>query len=624
VDGNGTIYIADTGNYRVQKLAPSGAPIAEWHSFGGLRTGRRSSAAPLKVAVDAAGQIYVADDFNNAVWKLAADGEILGRWSASGEQLPASFNPSAVAVDSAQSVHVSDGLQIQTFSPAGEPVARWEPRGACLGKLNNSRGITFDGEGHAYLADTGNGRILKLSSSGDVLAFWALRSGPERIGPAAVAADRVGNIYVAAGDRIQKLAPSGAVLAEWGSGTEPGQFNSPGGLAIDQAGSLYVADTGNNRIQKLPAAAMGSSTTGMSQPAPAPRCFSEGTVTEYRQGRSYHPAIGPDGSLWYSTFGGEIELKRLAADGTVTQVTSGDTWFLTAGPGGALWYTGTSRVARFGADGRITDFALPTKNTQTRGITAGPDGAMWYVGSDRIGRIAPDGAITEYPVRTPTVKLWSITPGPDGALWFIDQRAELVGRITTGGTITEYSIPPADRAQSSGPIDTSYSGATIATGPDGALWFTRPLDGQIGRISTQGALTTYQVPWTGACPLGIAAGADGALWFTDRCGEQIGRITTAGTIENFRLSTSPNSAPWYIAAGSDGALWVTASDLVARIAITTNQPAGARATTVGTAGTAPAPAPRPAIVGPAGRPPQRPLSPPSASPMETLPLQPWR
>ena len=75
--------------------------------------------------------------------------------------------------------------------------------------------------------------------------FWA---------PRGVAVDGAGNLYVAdtKNQRIQKLSPDGEPLAQWGSaGSAPGQFRNPSGVAVDGAGNLYVADTENNRVQVL-------------------------------------------------------------------------------------------------------------------------------------------------------------------------------------------------------------------------------------------------------------------------------------------------------------------------------------------------------------------------------------
>ncbi len=91
-------------------------------------------------------------------------------------------------------------------------------------------------------------------------------------------------------------------------------------------------------------------------------------------------------------------------------------------------------------------------------------------------------------------------------------------------------------------------------GSDGALWFTVYLGNKIGRITTAGAFTEFTVPTANSRPNGITAGPDGALWFTELQGNKIGRITTAGVITEFTVPTA-NSSPFGITAGPDGALW---------------------------------------------------------------------
>src|SRR5690242_10683771 len=81
----------------------------------------------------------------------------------------------------------------------------------------------------------------------------------------------------------------------------------------------------------------------------------------------------------------------------------------------------------------------------------------------------------------------------------------------------------------------------IATGSDGALWFTEFYGNRIGRITTTGALTEYPVPTADSQPQGIAAGSDGALWFTEFDAFKIGRITTDGAFTEYSVSTGkPN------------------------------------------------------------------------------------
>ena len=103
------------------------------------------------------------------------------------------------------------------------------------------------------------------------------------------------------------------------------------------------------------------------------------------------------------------------------------------------------------------------------------------------------------------------------------------------------------------PLPTGVAATCIATGPDGALWFTAEKANKIGRITTAGVVTTYSIPTADSFPFAIASGADGALWFTERNGNKIGRITTQGAITEYPIP-SESALTQGIALGSDGAM----------------------------------------------------------------------
>ena len=169
------------------------------------------------------------------------------------------------------------------------------------------------------------------------------------------------------------------------------------------------------------------------------------------------------------------------------------------------------------------------------GIAAGPDGALWFTndGNNSIGRITTAGTVTNY-TGTGISDPDGIAAGPDGALWFTNTGNNSIGRITTTGAVTNYT-------------GTGISGPHgITAGPDGALWFTNAGNNSIGRITTAGAVTNYT--GTGITdPCGIAAGPDGALWFTNYGNNSIGRITTAGAVTNY--TGTGITGPAAIAAG---------------------------------------------------------------------------
>ena len=246
--------------------------------------------------------------------------------------------------------------------------------------------------------------------------------------------------------------------------------------------------------------------------------------------------------------------------------------------------------------GRSPTTTAPASATRT-GSRPGPDGALWFTNAadNSIGRITTTGTVTNYTgpdqrpdgdrgrarrrpvVHQPGQQLDradhhhrdghnytrrrhqrpdGITAGPDGALWFTNTGNNSIGRITTAGTVTNYTGPGISQPgrdhgrarrrpvvhQPGQQLDRAdhhrrgrhqlhrprHHGPTeIAAGPDGALWFTSPTTTSIGRITTTGVVTNYTDAGI-SCPDGIAAGPDGALWFTNQGNNSIGRITTAG------------------------------------------------------------------------------------------------
>jgi virginiamycin B lyase len=197
----------------------------------------------------------------------------------------------------------------------------------------------------------------------------------------------------------------------------------------------------------------------------------------------------------------------------------------------------------------FAEYTIPTGNSSgPYGITTGPDGALWFTESldGKIGRVTTSGTFTEYTIPTASSGPYGITTGPDGALWFTEDNAGKIGRVTTSGTFTEYTLLPTAECCPSG----------ITTGPDGALWFTEGSTNKIGRATTSGTITGYTLPTANAHPDGIITGPDGALWFTELDGNNIGRVTTSGTITEYPVPTA-SSQPAGITTGPDRALWFT-------------------------------------------------------------------
>lgn len=240
VDSAGDLYIADTQNNRVRKVSGgaistvAGSGTAGFAGDGGPAASAQLN-APFAVAVDAAGNLYIAEFSNNRVRKVAANGEI------------------STLAGSGVSGFGGDGLQ------------------AAGAQLNGPQGVAVDSAGNVYIADTANNRVRKVAADGVIrtvagngAAGFSGDGNPAvnaQVGnPTALAVDSAGNVYIADGSaRVRKLFLSGIITTIAGAGLRGysgdggiaanARLNGPSALAVNAAGSVWVADTLNNAVR---------------------------------------------------------------------------------------------------------------------------------------------------------------------------------------------------------------------------------------------------------------------------------------------------------------------------------------------------------------------------------------
>jgi DNA-binding beta-propeller fold protein YncE len=260
----GNLFVADRLNHRIQKLDADGAFILAI-GRADLQPGGDDGEfeIPNAVATDPNGPIFVADTGNHRVQKFQANGAHLLTIGKPGNQPgggPAEFRePKGVAVDPAGSFAIADAgnHRVQLFAPNAAYDTDFGGLGSGPEDLDTPVGVAYDGLGALYIADSGNHRITKFDPVRlEVVAIiGANGSSPgEFETPGGLACDAAGNLFVADSfnHRVQKFAPDGTFLTAFGSfGAGPGQFAIPKDVAVDQSGNVYVADQDNHRIQQF-------------------------------------------------------------------------------------------------------------------------------------------------------------------------------------------------------------------------------------------------------------------------------------------------------------------------------------------------------------------------------------
>jgi uncharacterized protein (TIGR03437 family) len=456
-DNAGNLYVADTNNDAIRRIAPEGTITTVAGNNGRGYGGDGGSAigatlnAPQGVAVDASGTLYIADTFNHRIRSVATGGGIAtfagnGFPGFSGDNNPASgatlLFPTDVAADRQGNILIADQGNnrirrvakgtITTIAGGPADVQVTEGFFATAVRLNGPTGIAVDGAGNVYFAEgsiglgsglaVGDNRIWKVGTDGVLTAVAGngLNSFSGDLGPAAnaqidtpaqMAFDGAGNLYFAdsKNHRIRKIGINGTVITVAGNAL-PGfagdagpatkaELNNPTGVAIDFAGNLYIADTGNNRVRKVypngligtyagngNAALFGDGGLATDAALQGPR----GLITDF------------EGNLYIAdTLNHRVRVVR--GDGTIDSVAGVDAPLsfpsaVALDTAGNLFIAdqGNHRIRKLAAGSSTLTTVEGTDSAATpRGLTADGSGNIYYSDAAKnvIRRIAPDGTV---------------------------------------------------------------------------------------------------------------------------------------------------------------------------------------------------------------------------------------
>jgi predicted membrane-bound mannosyltransferase/DNA-binding beta-propeller fold protein YncE len=274
VDGQGKIYVADSGNNRIQVFNADGTFLRQWGSTCKLDTkegcqgdGGGQFNEPWGIAVDPDGNVYVADTWNHRIQKFDKDGKFLGMWgvfeSTAGElgKPFAFYGPRQLAVGNDGKLYAMDtgNKRVQVINPDGSFANQFGGGGVVDGRLDEPTGLAQDAAGNWFVADTWNRRVQKFGADLNYSAQWQVFgwAGNSVVNKPQMAVDRRQNIIYATDPesfRILAFNPDGSPRFAIGQyGNDAQSFTLPTGIAVGPDGRIYVADGDAHRIMIFPA-----------------------------------------------------------------------------------------------------------------------------------------------------------------------------------------------------------------------------------------------------------------------------------------------------------------------------------------------------------------------------------
>lgn len=262
---DGSLYIVDADNHRIQHLAPDGSVLEVWGSFGDVASGGQALGGtfnqPWGIGIGPDGSVYVADTWNHRVQKFTAQGEFLAMWGYFGQaESPLAFwGPRDVAIDAAGRVFITDtgNKRVVVFDDQGLFVTQFGGAGMAPGQFDEPVGIAIDDSGLVYVADTWNQRI-QVFTEGEAGEFSQLRSwellawyGQSLDNKPYMALGALGSVFAVdpEGYRILQFTITGEAVRSWGDfGVGSSAFGLPASIAVDADGNVWVTDAGNHQL----------------------------------------------------------------------------------------------------------------------------------------------------------------------------------------------------------------------------------------------------------------------------------------------------------------------------------------------------------------------------------------
>jgi len=265
---DGSMYVSDSRNNRIEQFKPDGQFVRAWGTFANVATGDAPGGTfyePWGIAVAPDGSVFVTDTWNHRIQKFTAEGQFVQMWGYFGqaEQPDAFWGPRDLAFDSQGRLYVTDtgNKRVVVFNQDGTFVTQFGTAGLDPGKFDEEVGIAINSRDEIYITDTWNQRIqvFKLDPAtlqASVVRTWEVSAwfGSSLENKPYIAIDPTGNVFITdpEGYRVLEFTGDGTFVRGWGD-YSPGSdgFGLPSGIEVDSQGHIWVSDAGNNLVLRF-------------------------------------------------------------------------------------------------------------------------------------------------------------------------------------------------------------------------------------------------------------------------------------------------------------------------------------------------------------------------------------
>ncbi len=534
----------------------------------------------LSVTPDGAGGVYFVSS-QNRVYQVTAAGALIltagiGTYGFNGDGGPATLaqlgGPQGLAIDSTGNLYIADtgNHRIRKVTTAGVistvaggGVAGFSGDGgvATSAQLNTPMSVAVDSQGNLYIADTYNSRVRKVTTMGVISTVAGGAAGFSGDGGPATAAavsaieglavDSAGNLYIAdnGNNRVRKItAATGVISTVAGNGTQgfsgdgdlaiAAELFYPQGVAVDAAGNLYIADSGNNRIRRVTAAGIISTIAGNGTPD-----FSGdgGLATAAELGYPVGLAVDSAGNLYIADMSND-RIRMVTAAGVISTVAGTGTWGFSGdgGPGTAAQLNSPNGVA---TDAAGNLYIADSGNNRIRRVTAA--GIISTIaGNGTPGFSGDGGAATAAQLNYP----WGLGVDSAGNVYIADSGNNRIRRVTAAGIISTIAGNgtlgfsgdggSATAAQLNFPWGVGVDSAGNVYIADTYNHRVRKITAATGVISTVAGNGTQGFSGDGDLaiaaelfyPQGVAVDAAGNLYVADTDNNRVRKITAATAV----------------------------------------------------------------------------------------------